>query len=254
MQVAAAFNPLAYVVDAERALFAGELATGAVLGGALAAAVTAAVGLDRRDPRHAAQRRLSPVRGNACSSTRYRARPWRGRGYRGRVPAPPFGFYVHVPFCADPVRLLRLQHLHGGELGSGRARRGRRTPTRRWPRCAWPPGAGRRRRAGRHRVRRRRHAVPARRRATWPRSLAAIRDEFGLADGAEVTTEANPESVDAGVLAALRARRLHPGVARDAVGRAARAAGAGPHAHPRPGAEVGGWARDGRASSTSTST
>jgi putative oxygen-independent coproporphyrinogen III oxidase len=29
------------------------------------------------------------------------------------------------------------------------------------------------------------------------RMLAAIRDEFGLADGAEVTTEANPDSVDA---------------------------------------------------------
>ncbi|WP_055589417.1 radical SAM family heme chaperone HemW [Streptacidiphilus griseoplanus] len=34
--------------------------------------------------------------------------------------------------------------------------------------------------------------------------LAAIREEFGLADGAEVTTEANPESVDPGYLAELR--------------------------------------------------
>ncbi|MGP4002395.1 radical SAM family heme chaperone HemW [Streptomyces sp. 8N706] len=37
------------------------------------------------------------------------------------------------------------------------------------------------------------------------RMLGAIRDEFGLADGAEITTEANPESVDPGYLAELRA-------------------------------------------------
>ncbi|WP_037732102.1 radical SAM family heme chaperone HemW [Streptomyces megasporus] len=36
------------------------------------------------------------------------------------------------------------------------------------------------------------------------RMLAAIREEFGLADGAEVTTEANPESVDPAYLAGLR--------------------------------------------------
>ncbi|NML49153.1 coproporphyrinogen III oxidase [Streptomyces sp. R302] len=37
------------------------------------------------------------------------------------------------------------------------------------------------------------------------RMLAAIRDEFGLADDAEVTTEANPESVNPQYLAELRA-------------------------------------------------
>ncbi|WP_189036769.1 radical SAM family heme chaperone HemW [Streptomyces daqingensis] len=37
------------------------------------------------------------------------------------------------------------------------------------------------------------------------RMLSAVRDEFGLAPGAEVTTEANPESVDARYLAELRA-------------------------------------------------
>ena len=36
------------------------------------------------------------------------------------------------------------------------------------------------------------------------RMLGAIRDEFGLADGAEITTEANPESVDPQYLEALR--------------------------------------------------
>ncbi len=43
--VAAEFNPLAHVVAAERALFAGQFAPGAVLAGALSAAATAAVGL-----------------------------------------------------------------------------------------------------------------------------------------------------------------------------------------------------------------
>ncbi|MEV7212449.1 radical SAM family heme chaperone HemW [Kitasatospora cineracea] len=37
------------------------------------------------------------------------------------------------------------------------------------------------------------------------RMLAALREEFGLAPGAEVTTEANPESVDPAYLAELRA-------------------------------------------------
>lgn len=36
------------------------------------------------------------------------------------------------------------------------------------------------------------------------RMLGAIRDEFGLAEDAEITTEANPESVDPAYLAALR--------------------------------------------------
>jgi oxygen-independent coproporphyrinogen-3 oxidase len=36
------------------------------------------------------------------------------------------------------------------------------------------------------------------------RVLSAVRDEFGLVPGAEVTTEANPDSVDAGSLARLR--------------------------------------------------
>ena len=45
MQVASSFNPLAYVVDAERSLFSGDLTSTAVLGGGLAAAATAALGL-----------------------------------------------------------------------------------------------------------------------------------------------------------------------------------------------------------------
>lgn len=45
MQVAARANPLAYVVDAERALFAGDLTSPAVVWGWTAAIVTSAVGL-----------------------------------------------------------------------------------------------------------------------------------------------------------------------------------------------------------------
>jgi ABC-2 type transport system permease protein len=45
MQVAARFNPLSYIVNAERALFSEGAFTGAVLVGALAAVVTLAIGL-----------------------------------------------------------------------------------------------------------------------------------------------------------------------------------------------------------------
>ena len=45
MQVASRFNPLTYVVDAERLLFAGSFADPAVLYGAIAAALTCAGGL-----------------------------------------------------------------------------------------------------------------------------------------------------------------------------------------------------------------
>lgn len=45
MQVAARVNPISYVVDAERALFAGDLASTTVLWGAVAALATAALGL-----------------------------------------------------------------------------------------------------------------------------------------------------------------------------------------------------------------
>ena len=45
MQVLSAFNPLTYMVEAERALFNGAFASAAVWQGALAAAATAAVGL-----------------------------------------------------------------------------------------------------------------------------------------------------------------------------------------------------------------
>jgi ABC-2 type transport system permease protein len=45
MQVLAQFNPLTYIVDAERALFSGSLAGGDILAGAVAAVLTCAAGL-----------------------------------------------------------------------------------------------------------------------------------------------------------------------------------------------------------------
>ncbi|MDH6676224.1 ABC-2 type transport system permease protein [Rhodococcus sp. LBL1] len=45
MRALVAANPLGYVVEAERALFAGELASGAVLSGVIAAVTVAVVGL-----------------------------------------------------------------------------------------------------------------------------------------------------------------------------------------------------------------
>ena len=115
----------------------------------------------------------------------------------------PFGFYVHVPFCATRCGYCDFNTYTAAELGSGASREtyadlaiaeihhakrvlgddappvstvfvGGGTPT----------------------------LLPA---ADLGRVLAAIDAGFGLADGAEVTTEANPESVDEPYLAELRA-------------------------------------------------
>ena len=100
-----------------------------------------------------------------------------------------------------PVRLLRLQHVRagrGGEPGRLRRRGARRDRAGR-------PGARRRRR----RASTRSSSAAVRRRCcrppTWPGSWSAIDKTWGLAAGAEITTEANPESVDPASLRALRA-------------------------------------------------
>jgi putative oxygen-independent coproporphyrinogen III oxidase len=114
----------------------------------------------------------------------------------------PFGIYVHVPFCATRCGYCDFNTYTAAELGPGASRAGyaaqaiaeirlaRRvlgaadlpvtsvffgggTPT------LLPPG-------------------------DLGAILAAIGAEFGLAPGAEVTTEANPESVDQAALAQLR--------------------------------------------------
>jgi putative oxygen-independent coproporphyrinogen III oxidase len=114
-----------------------------------------------------------------------------------------FGFYLHVPFCATRCGYCDFNTYTALELGGGvsqatyadtaaaevrLARRvlgerdlpartvffGGGTPT------LLPPG-------------------------DQARMLQAVRDEFGLADGAEVTTEANPDSVTLESLETLRA-------------------------------------------------
>jgi len=114
----------------------------------------------------------------------------------------PFAFYLHVPFCATRCGYCDFNTYTSDELGPGAtrdtyadqlvaevrlARRvlddrdvpvssvfvGGGTPT------LLPPG-------------------------DLGRVLAAVRDEFGLTPDAEVTTEANPDSVTAASLAALR--------------------------------------------------
>jgi oxygen-independent coproporphyrinogen-3 oxidase len=114
----------------------------------------------------------------------------------------PFGFYVHVPFCVTRCGYCDFNTYTASELGPGASRDsyadtvigeirlarrvlgaadlpvetvfvGGGTPT------LLPPG-------------------------DLGRILAAIDTEFGLAAGAEVTTEANPESVDEGYLGKLR--------------------------------------------------
>ncbi|MCG5211909.1 radical SAM family heme chaperone HemW [Streptosporangium sp. KLBMP 9127] len=115
----------------------------------------------------------------------------------------PFGFYVHVPFCVTRCGYCDFNTYTSAELGPGASHRdyadtaieevrlarrvlgdaapkvetvffGGGTPT------LLPPG-------------------------DLVRVLGAIEAEFGIAEGAEVTTEANPESVDPASLATLRA-------------------------------------------------
>ena len=146
-----------------------------------------------------------------------------------------FGVYVHVPFCASRCGYCDFNTYTPAELGGG-ARRCTGTPTRCWPRSPWPRRVlgGRRARAvdtvffggGTPTM------LPP---DDLGRILAGLDEAFGLAADAEVTTEANPESVDPGLAEGAAPRRLHPDLARHAVGRAARARAAGPPAHPGPG-------------------
>ncbi|GAA3234973.1 radical SAM family heme chaperone HemW [Actinocorallia longicatena] len=115
----------------------------------------------------------------------------------------PFGFYLHVPFCVTRCGYCDFNTYTAAELGPGASRDsyadtligevrlarrvlgdvdlpvetvfvGGGTPT------LLPPG-------------------------DLGRVLQAVREEFGLAAGAEVTTEANPETVDRAYLDGLRA-------------------------------------------------
>ena len=117
----------------------------------------------------------------------------------------PFGFYVHVPYCATRCGYCDFNTYTATELRSSGATASQDTyadnlvaeirHARRVLGDAEVPvrtvflGGGTP------------TLLPAR---DLVRMLAAIREEFGLADGAEVTTEANPESVDPAYLAELR--------------------------------------------------
>ncbi|MER7171102.1 radical SAM family heme chaperone HemW [Streptomyces mesophilus] len=121
--------------------------------------------------------------------------------------ARPLGFYVHVPYCATRCGYCDFNTYTAGELrGSGGVLASRdnyadtlideirlaRKVLGDDPRAVETVFVG----GGTPTL------LPA---ADLVRILGAIREEFGLADGAEVTTEANPDSVDPAYLAALRA-------------------------------------------------
>jgi oxygen-independent coproporphyrinogen-3 oxidase len=117
----------------------------------------------------------------------------------------PFGFYVHVPYCATRCGYCDFNTYTATELRSSGAVASQDTYAdhliaeirlaRKILGDADVPvetvflGGGTP------------TLLPAR---DLVRMLAAIRDEFGLAAGAEVTTEANPESVDPAYLGELR--------------------------------------------------
>jgi oxygen-independent coproporphyrinogen-3 oxidase len=114
----------------------------------------------------------------------------------------PLGFYLHVPFCASRCGYCDFNTYTAKELGGGGSQ------------ASYAETA-----VGEVRLARRvlgeldrpvdtvffgggtPTLLPA---GDLARMLGAVRDEFGLADDAEVTTEANPESVDPAYLEALR--------------------------------------------------
>ncbi|MFD0884926.1 radical SAM protein, partial [Streptosporangium algeriense] len=114
----------------------------------------------------------------------------------------PFGFYVHVPFCVTRCGYCDFNTYTASELGPGASREDyARTAIREVRRARANLGEadlpvetvffG----GGTPTL------LPA---ADLVRVLRAIGEEFGLAPGAEVTTEANPESVGPAYLEELR--------------------------------------------------
>ncbi|MGZ4604168.1 MAG: radical SAM family heme chaperone HemW [Kineosporiaceae bacterium] len=116
--------------------------------------------------------------------------------------AHPFGFYLHVPFCATRCGYCDFNTYTATELGGGASQ------------SSYAETAVREVRLARQVLGDRDLPVatvffgggtptllPA---ADLAQMLAAVRADFGLAPDAEVTTEANPDSVDAASLQALR--------------------------------------------------
>src|ERR1017187_6927895 len=115
----------------------------------------------------------------------------------------PFGIYVHVPFCSTRCGYCDFNTYTAAELGGGASRdsyAGLAIKEIRQARAVLgadaPPASTVFFGGGTPTL------LPP---ADLAAILAAIGAEFGLAAGAEVTTEANPESVDQQALAELRA-------------------------------------------------
>ena len=115
----------------------------------------------------------------------------------------PLGFYLHVPFCASRCGYCDFNTYTAKELGGGGSQ------------ASYAETAVREVRLARRVLGELDRPVdtvffgggtptllPA---ADLGKMLAAVRDEFGLAPDVEVTTEANPESVDPAYLDELRA-------------------------------------------------
>ncbi len=123
-------------------------------------------------------------------------------GVRVDAAARPFGLYLHVPFCATRCGYCDFNTYTATELKGGVTR------------ASWAASIVAELRLARQVLGE--AAVPVRTVFVGggtptlldPEDLAAVLravdDEFGLAHGAEVTTEANPESVDPRSLAVLR--------------------------------------------------
>jgi putative oxygen-independent coproporphyrinogen III oxidase len=120
-----------------------------------------------------------------------------------RLGAAPFGIYVHVPFCLTRCGYCDFNTYTAAELGSGASRETYAALATGEVRLAGRLLAGR---AGPVRTVFFGGGTPT---LLPPGDLAAILRavdaEFGLAAGAEVTSEANPETIDQRVLAELRA-------------------------------------------------
>jgi putative oxygen-independent coproporphyrinogen III oxidase len=119
----------------------------------------------------------------------------------------PFGIYIHVPFCATRCGYCDFNTYTAAELGGGASQASYATTAIAEVRLA-------RRVLGRVDLPVRTvffgggtpTLLPAR---DFGAVLRAVQDEFGLAPEAEVTAEANPESVDFASLAGLRAEGVN---------------------------------------------
>ena len=123
---------------------------------------------------------------------------------RSEVPLRPLGIYIHVPFCTTRCGYCDFNTYTAAELGTepGASRPAMLPPRSRnsiWQLECW----------ARMRLRSRPSYVGGGTPTLLPpddlgRLITAVQDRFGLAADAEVSTESNPESIDAEGLCRLR--------------------------------------------------